>query len=1082
AELHPTAKAVLAICNTAWQKLEAQERCDESVEKLVTGLSGILPLVAIVEKAAKLPHLQSTVGSLLHLIEDASRFIVEYHTEGQTGQTARSLANPTAQVRVDELLQRLRDLKEEFDRGMAVQMFLQDQRTLLDKLKPVGKARYDPGRACLAGTRTDIIEKITTWCKTSHDPNRLLWVHGQAGLGKSTIATSVCQQLGDNVLAVSFFCKRDDQERRDPQRVLTTFIHGLARRHPAYAKALATAIRQDSSICVSPAETQYNNLIVELFQLPEVSTAAGTLVLVVDALDECGDPSTRRRLLGQLHSMSRMVNWLKVVVTSRPDWDITGYFNLPSSLHTALDVHRYRASDDVHTFVHHRLRDSPNASSLPPDAGAKIAEKADGLFIWAHTACEFILGGNKPSRRLKLLLENTSTADALDALYSTAIEASVRDGGKDNMQDVQQCLGTIIACSTRTPLPIPTLCEILGSRIDQEVLESVVGSLRSVLYTDETQGGAVRVYHPSFADYINRRKPDHRLYMDLPKRNAELAKGCLETMVAKLRFNICDIKTSYVRNKDIPNLDKSAITNGLRYSSEFWTSHLVEAEKESSISPDGELLNGVLNGPRILFWVEMLSLIGKLNAALPSLRDLKGWCEGTSQLGIVNDMERFVQMFYTPISESTPHLYISGLAFLPKKSWLEELRKKRFVNTLEVGRGRQATWSSLQHCIVLESEVDSVTVSADGHRIASGSRDNTVRVWDAHTGAPIGEPLTGHSDRVTSVAFSADGHRIVSGSRDNTVRVWDAHTGAPIGEPLTGHSYSVTSVAFSGDGHRIVSGSDDNTLRVWDARTGAPIGEPLTGHSSWVTSVAFSGDGHRIVSGSYDETVRVWDAHTGAPIGEPLTGHSSLVTSVAFSGDGHRIVSGSRDNTVRVWDAHTGAPIGEPLTGHSSWVTSVAFSGDGHRIVSGSRDNTVRVWDAHTGAPIGEPLTGHSHFVTSVAFSGDSHRIVSGSDDNTVRVWEVDTGDEIRHRWNLSNIPLSRSTSASPSSLYRSPDGWVYAQDGQLLLWIPPDYRRPIRDASLFAIGSAPLSAPVWADTSNFVHGEDWAKVHRSTR
>ncbi|KAG8717291.1 hypothetical protein FRC08_007841, partial [Ceratobasidium sp. 394] len=125
AELHPTAKAAFAICNTAWQKLEAQERCDESVERLVTGLSGILPLVAIVEKAAKLPHLQSTVGSLLHLIEDASRFIVEYHTERQTGQTARSLASSTAQARVDELLQRLRDLKEEFDRGMAVQMFLQ---------------------------------------------------------------------------------------------------------------------------------------------------------------------------------------------------------------------------------------------------------------------------------------------------------------------------------------------------------------------------------------------------------------------------------------------------------------------------------------------------------------------------------------------------------------------------------------------------------------------------------------------------------------------------------------------------------------------------------------------------------------------------------------------------------------------------------------------------------------------------------------------------------------------------------------------------------------------------------------------
>ncbi|KAG9085429.1 hypothetical protein FRC06_003600, partial [Ceratobasidium sp. 370] len=653
AELSPTANAVLDVCNSAWQKLEAQEQCDESVETLVAGLSSILPLVAIVEKAAKLPHLQSTVENLLHLIEDASRFIIDYHTEGRIGQIARTLASSSAQARVDGLLRRLRDMKEEFDRGMSVQMLLEGQhivssracqheltarnnlpgqRILLDKLNPVGQARYDPGRACLDGTRTDIIKNITTWCESSDDLNRLLWVHGQAGLGKSTIATSVCQKLDNTLLAASFFCKRDDQERRDPQRVLTTIIHGLAQRHPAYAKALATAIQQDSSICTSPVETQYNRLVVDLFQLPGVSTPMGSLVVVVDALDECGDTQTRRRLLGQLHNMSRMANWLKVVITSRPDQDIKGYFDQPSSLQgfSARDVRSYHASDDIHAFVHQRLHDSPNASSLPADAGPKLAEKADGLFIWAQTACEFILSGYDPSDRLKLLLGETSTSGALDVLYRTAIEVSIRDGGDDNMQSVRQCLGAIVACFTRKPLPIPILCKILGGRIKQKVLESVVDGLRSVLYIDETQGGAVRVYHHSFADYINRRTPDDRLYMDIPKRNAELAEGCMRTMVAQLKFNICGIETSYARNKDIPNLERSverAITNELRYSSEYWTNHLMQAKNEASISPGGELLSQMLDEPRILYWVETLSLLGKLNTALPCLRDLKRWCK-----------------------------------------------------------------------------------------------------------------------------------------------------------------------------------------------------------------------------------------------------------------------------------------------------------------------------------------------------------------------------------------------------------------------------------------------------------------------
>ena len=108
--------------------------------------------------------------------------------------------------------------------------------------------------------------------------------------------------------------------------------------------------------------------------------------------------------------------------------------------------------------------------------------------------------------------------------------------------------------------------------------------------------------------------------------------------------------------------------------------------------------------------------------------------------------------------------------------------------------------------------------------------------------------------------------------------MWDAATGSPVGEPLTGHTGPVSSVAVGqADGRAIIaSGSDDRTVRVWDAATGSPVGEPLTGHTGPVTSVAVGqADGRAIIaSGSHDQTVRVWDAVTGSPIGEPLTGHT----------------------------------------------------------------------------------------------------------------------------------------------------------------------------------------------------------------
>ena len=307
------------------------------------------------------------------------------------------------------------------------------------------------------------------------------------------------------------------------------------------------------------------------------------------------------------------------------------------------------------------------------------------------------------------------------------------------------------------------------------------------------------------------------------------------------------------------------------------------------------------------------------------------------------------------------------------------------------------------------SEVSSVAFTPDGKRIVSGSADTTVRVWDAGTGQPVGQPITAPSE-VSSVAFSPDGTRIVSGSADTTVRVWDAGTGQPVGQPITGHSNTVDSVAFSPDGTRIVSGSADTTVRVWDAGTGQPVGQPLTGHTDTVFRVAFSPDGHRIVSGSADTTVRVWDAGTGQSVGQP-----GAVESVAFSPDGHRIVSGSVDKTLRLWDAHTGQPVGQPLTGHTDWVVSVAFSPDGHRIVSGGNDKTVRLWDADTGQPIGQPLTGHEGVVYSVAFSPDGTRIVSGGDDKTVRLWDADTGKPIGQ-------PLTGHTEAVFSVVF-SPDG-----------------------------------------------------------
>jgi WD40 repeat protein len=331
----------------------------------------------------------------------------------------------------------------------------------------------------------------------------------------------------------------------------------------------------------------------------------------------------------------------------------------------------------------------------------------------------------------------------------------------------------------------------------------------------------------------------------------------------------------------------------------------------------------------------------------------------------------------------------------PGLVWLRSLRPP----SVHLGTAQQAVLIGHDH------SVRSVSFSPDGTRIVSGSFDNTVRVWDAQSGAELLR-LRGHGDRVTEVRYSPDGTRIVSGAYDRTVRVWDALSGAEL-LCLYGHEGRVSCVNYSPDGTRVVSGGADCVLRVWDAQSGAEL-LCLRGHDGWVTGVCFSPDGTRIVSGGADRTVRAWDAQSGAEL-LCLAGHKGWVTGVGYSPDGTRLLSGGADATVRVWDADSGAQLLR-LRGHDGWVTSVSYAPDGTRIASGSLDRTVRAWGSLSGDEM-LCLRGHDGWVASVSYSPDGSRIVSGAHDNTVRVWDGLRGAECLwlrgHDRNVSSVSCS---------------------------------------------------------------------------
>ncbi|QRW23711.1 peptidase C14 [Rhizoctonia solani] len=960
-------------------ELDSKHRSEfESLARKLTSLSTSLNRHI---KTSKSTHVSEFLERMAASVEEQVNIISSKQDRGIGGHFRQAEQD---EKDIIEGYRRIAEILEELQASTSLKMWSIAEKQLadsrLDALSPVHAAAYNSSlseevnrRSCTEGTRANILLELNEWSLDPSKPN-IFWMNGMAGTGKTTIAYTFAQSLwARGALGASFFCTRTSDECRDVRRIVPAIAYQLAQCSPAFRSAVLSMLEQDPNIKSQSITSQCERLIKEpLSQVKSKMTKE--LVVVIDALDECSSADGVGIILDVLFRVAPNLP-VKFFVTSRPEPDIRlrveAHSDQRRSMCVLHDIEQSLVKADIKLY----LRDELPKSAVSESHMTQLANLSGSLFIYAATVVRYIRRkGNKIDLdRLEVVLSSSSksgyqNAD-IDRLYTTILDAAIDDPEHEPEEQEQMRLMLWTAICTREPVNIDTLAALTG--ITATKADILLQPLYSVLHVSQGTN-VVSTLHASFPDYMFDEARSARFYCDEAKHS--------------------HLETSFIADNQVEDLEARiarSISPTLSYAAHHWGDHV-------SRSVPCEVVRAKLEdflSHRLLFWMEVLSLKRTTSTGINTLSIVKSWlvAKGGSpdSIKFLDDAWIFVSTVAAgSVSQSTPHIYISALAFChPSSSVYKQYRSSArgllslTGSAIEHQSALLATWG-------MESSPISLVPSPDGIRFAIGFDDGAVCVVHAHNGAVVLGPLEGHTEWVRDLAFSPDGSMLASVSGNGTILVRDAQTGNRIYDVIKGHEGVVTSVCFSPDGKCILSGSGDRTTRMWDSGNGSLIPNSIKRHPSSVNCTAFSPDGKHIACGlgSGESPIVVYNASTSKSLPFSFDANQSSVYSIAFSPNGNNLVTGHRSGDLRVWSLHNGTATHSPPKVHNEGIRSIGFSPLGDKLVTGSYDRCVYIWDVENGYSNPCLLGTHDHWISSAAFSPDGTRVASCSRDG-VKMW-----------------------------------------------------------------------------------------------
>ena len=398
------------------------------------------------------------------------------------------------------------------------------------------------------------------------------------------------------------------------------------------------------------------------------------------------------------------------------------------------------------------------------------------------------------------------------------------------------------------------------------------------------------------------------------------------------------------------------------------------------------------------------------------------------------DSQRLILEDFDMICASPSHIYSSALQFSPPSSWLHQHYNAEYSQDIKVVKGPSAGWGTCFRTVLLDGIPWDLVCWEDTIAVGLGVH---IIILDAITGSQM-TVFSGHTADVLSLTFSKDGTLLASGSADNTIKLWDMQTGGVV-KTFQGHTGSVKSVSISVDCTTIASGSSDKTIGLWNIQTGEchciiqqESGDWIIQQEIGVHSIHFFPlDPQHFISISNGK-VQEWniDGHKIAPEYDGFC--------VAFSFDGSKFVLCYR-TVVQVQSSDSRAVVAEFHTEKNIYIQHCCFSPDGrlvatavHHAISGHQ--AIYVWDITNSEPcLLETFNAHVYSITSLVFSSPTS-LISASSDQSVKFWQIGAPSTSPDVTDLKSIP---HTSPIKSITLQAKDGIAISSDsdGVVRIW-----------------------------------------------